>query len=115
MSNDSTAADTSDQTHSGEPPSYAPDPLRRSGTSRFWVATIGFAVVLVLLIIFIAQNTQGVRVRFLGWDGETPLAVALLIAAAAAILVTAVAGSLRILQLRRRVHREKRHDRRRSA
>jgi uncharacterized integral membrane protein len=88
------------------------DPLRQSRTSRAWVAVLAFGIVLVLLIIFIAQNTQSVRVSFLGWDGHAPLAVALLIAAAAAILVTAVAGTLRILQLRRRIGR---HGRRRGA
>jgi uncharacterized integral membrane protein len=87
------------------------DPLRRSRTSQAWVAVTSFAVVLILLIIFIAQNTQRVQVSFLGWDGHTPLAVALLLAAAGAMVVTAVAGAMRILQLRRRVGREKRRHR----
>ena len=52
-----------------------------------------------------AQNTQKVNVSFLGWDGQTALALALLIAAAAGLVIAAVAGSLRILQLRRRVKR----------
>jgi hypothetical protein len=30
------------------------------------------AILLVLLIIFIAQNTQKVQVAFLGWEGQTP-------------------------------------------
>ena len=59
----------------------------------------------MLLIIFIAQNTQDVQVSFLAWDGTTPLAVALLIAAVGGILLTATAGLLRIWQLRRRVKR----------
>ena len=66
---------------------------------------IALGLVLLLLIIFVAQNTQKVNVSFLGWDGQTPLAVALLIAAAAGLFIAAVAGSLRILQLRRRVKR----------
>ena len=61
----------------------------------------------MLLVIFIAQNTQTVEVQFLGLEGTTPLAVALLIAAAGGILITALAGSMRILQLRRRVRRDK--------
>lgn len=87
------------------------DPLRQSRTSQFWAALFGFGIVLVLLIIFIAQNTQRVPVSFLGWTGHPPLAVALLIAVAATILVMAVAGTLRILQLRRRVHQDKRRRR----
>jgi uncharacterized integral membrane protein len=87
------------------------DPLRRSRTSKAWAAILGFGLVLVLLIVFIAQNTQSVKVSFLGWDGHAPLAVALLLSAAAAMVVTAVAATLRILQLRRRVGRENRRRR----
>ncbi len=83
------------------------DPLRHSRTSGAWVAAVGLGLLLVLLVIFIAQNTQTVEVQFLGFEGTTPLAVALLIAAAGGILLTALAGSMRILQLRRRVRRDK--------
>ena len=65
------------------------------------------AVLLLLLVIFIAQNTQSVEVSFLGWNGEAPLAVALLIAAIVGIVLAVFAGSLRIVQLRRRVRRER--------
>ena len=69
------------------------------------MAVVALGLVLLLLIIFIAQNTQNVNVSFLGWDGQTPLAVALLIATTAGLFVAAVAGTLRIWQLRRRVRR----------
>jgi uncharacterized integral membrane protein len=81
------------------------DPLRRSRTSGAWVAVVGFAVLLLLLVVFIAQNTQDAEVSFLGWQGHAPLAVSLLIAAVVGIVLAVVAGSLRILQLRRRVRR----------
>ena len=84
------------------------DPLRGSRTSGIWLAVVAGGLILVLLIIFIAQNTEPARIEFLGWEGETPLAVALLIATAAGLFLAAVAGSLRILQLRRRVRREHR-------
>ncbi len=83
------------------------DPLRGSRTSGLWTAVVASVVILVLLIIFIAQNTDPTSIRFLGWEGETPLAVALLIATVAGLFLAAVAGSLRILQLRRRVRRDK--------
>jgi uncharacterized integral membrane protein len=91
-------------------PQQAParDPLRGSRTSGIWVAVVGLGIVLLLLIVFIAQNTQTVNVSFFGWDGRAPLAVTLLIATAAGLFLAAVAGSLRILQLRRRVRRETR-------
>lgn len=97
-----------------EPPEEAPaprratsDPLRGSRTSGLWFAVVGSAIILVLLIVFIAQNTDPVDVTFLGWEGETPLAVALLIASVAGLVLAAVAGTLRIWQLRRRVRRER--------
>jgi uncharacterized integral membrane protein len=83
----------------------AKDPLRRSRTSGAWFAVVGLAALLLLLVIFIAQNTQKVQVSFLGWDGRAPLAVSLLVASLVGILLAVVAGSLRILQLRRRVRR----------
>ncbi len=93
---------------SAEPATKGPDPkdpLRRSRTSGAFIAMVVLGLLLVLLIIFIAQNTQKVQVSFLAWEGTTPLAVAILIAAVAGILITSVAGLLRILQLRRRVKR----------
>ncbi len=56
---------------------------------------------LVLLIIFIAQNTDDVDVAFLGWQGRAPLAVTLLIALVGGLFLSGIAGMLRILQLRR--------------
>src|SRR3954452_14014621 len=83
------------------------DPLRRSKTSGVWVATVGLVVVLLLLDIFIAQNTRRTTVSFLGWDGQVPVAVALMIAALAGLCLALLAGALRILQLRRRVRRDR--------
>lgn len=85
---------------------HRPDPLRSSLTAKAWFGIIALTVVLVLLIIFIAQNTGKVTVKFLGWDGRTPLAVALLIATVAGLFLATMAGTLRIWQLRRRVRRE---------
>ena len=84
------------------------DPLRSSRTSGFWAATVSLGVVLVLLIVFIAQNTRTTTVSFLTWDGKVSVAVALLIAAVAGMFLAGLSGMLRILQLRRRVKRETR-------
>jgi uncharacterized integral membrane protein len=82
-----------------------PDPLRGSRTSGFWAAVVGLGLVLLLLIVFIAQNTRQTTVSFLAWDGQVPVAVAILIAAVAGLFLATLAGTLRILQLRRRVRR----------
>jgi uncharacterized integral membrane protein len=106
-----TASPSATGTAPGDTPGTTPgkDPLRASRTGRAWFAVVALAVVLILLVIFIAQNTRSVTVTFLGWEGNTSLAVALLIAAVAGLIIAAVAGSLRILQLRARVRRDRRH------
>lgn len=95
----------------GSPPESAPDPLRRTRSSSLWTGLIAFAVVLVLLSIFIVQNTQTVRISYFGATGEVSLAVAMLLASAAGVLLAAIAGTLRIWQLRRRLARSSRRGR----
>jgi uncharacterized integral membrane protein len=89
-----------------EPRTTQADPLRGSRTSGFWFAVLALVLLLLLLAVFILQNTQSVQISFFGWDGSAPLAASLLIAAVAGALVVAAAGALRILQLRRRVKRQ---------
>jgi uncharacterized integral membrane protein len=97
----------SDQEQTNASTPAGTDPLRGSRTSATWVAVSLLVVLMLLLVIFIAQNTQNVEVSFFGWSGEPPLAVALLIAATVGMVIAATAGALRILQLRRRVRRER--------
>lgn len=82
---------------------------RATNAGRVWVA-IGIAtVLLILLIIFIAENSSSVTISFLGAHGRISLALALLIAAVVGAVVTLLAGTARILQLRLEVRR--RHKR----
>lgn len=104
MSKEQTPPEDSEQTHP-ETRTDEPDPLRGSRTSGLWTGLALISVLLILLIVFIAQNTDPVDIAFLGWDGRAPLAVALLAATVAGLLLAVTAGSLRILQLRRRVRR----------
>ena len=83
------------------------DPLRGSRTSGIWIAVVTLIVVLILLAVFILQNTNTVEVSYFGWTGTAPLSATLLIAAAGGALLVAAAGALRILQLRRRVKRDR--------
>ncbi len=71
------------------------------------MAVLGLLVLLVLMAIFILQNTQSVEVSFLGWTGSAPLSASLLIAVVAGMLLAVSAGALRIMQLRRRVKRSR--------
>lgn len=86
------------------------DPLRGSKASGFWATVIALLVVLVLLAVFVLQNTQSVEISFFGWSGSAPLAAAMMIAAAAGLIIAIGAGTLRILQLRRRVKRVRKAD-----
>lgn len=98
---------TSSDAPGADEPTNRHDPLRGSRTSGTWIAVIVLSLLLLLLAVFILQNTQKVEVAFFGWNGRAPLAATLLIAAAGGALVVASAGVLRILQLRRRVKRQR--------
>ncbi|HUR50845.1 MAG TPA: lipopolysaccharide assembly protein LapA domain-containing protein [Mycobacteriales bacterium] len=61
---------------------------------------MAFALLLLLLAIFLLQNGQRVEVSYLGANGHLPLAVAMLLSAVAGALLVATAGAGRVLQLR---------------
>lgn len=79
-----------------------PGPTRTGG---LYVGLILSAIVLVFLLIFILQNLTSVRVEFLVFGGNLPIGVAMLLSAVAGLLLVAIPGGLRILQLRRAVTR----------
>jgi len=65
-----------------------------------WVALVVAAFVFLLLLIFILQNGQRAQVSFLGAHGHLPMGVALLLAAVFGVLLVALPGTARIIQLR---------------
>lgn len=87
-----------------QPPTKAPSrPAARTRASAAWLGACLAAAVLVVLIVFMLQNTGSVEVSFLWMSGSLPLAVALLIAAVGASLLTMAVAAARITQLRRRL------------
>jgi uncharacterized integral membrane protein len=98
------------------PPSPAAPPLKikRTRTSGLWVAVGSFAIILLLLLIFILQNGAEVNVSYLGAHGHLPLGVALLLAAVCGVLLVVLAGAARISQLRAVARRHRRTDARRA-
>ncbi|ORX06768.1 hypothetical protein AWC29_08160, partial [Mycobacterium triplex] len=66
-----------------------------------WSALIAGFLILILLLIFITQNTTSTAFKFLGWQWSLPLGVAILLAAVVGGLITVAVGTARILQLRR--------------
>jgi len=69
---------------------------------------IAAAVLLVLLLVFILENSRSVTVEFLGAHAHLPLAVALLLAAVGGALLVGTVGAARIAQVRRAAHRDAR-------
>ena len=85
--------------------------VRHSRTGGLWVGLILSALVLLLLLVFILQNDEPVQISFFALEGVLPSGVALLLAAILGILLVAIPGSLRILQLRRAARRKARPER----
>ena len=69
--------------------------------SASWTAVVTAVVLLTVLVIFIAENTQRSTVNFIGFHGHAPTAVALLIAAIAGALIVIIVGVARMIQLRK--------------
>ena len=86
-------------------------PVRRSRSGGLWVGLILSALVLLFLLVFILQNGAPVQISFFALEGSLPVGVALLLAAIAGILLVAIPGTVRILQLRRAARRGTRPER----
>ena len=85
----------------GEPPEAGRRTRRRpTRISSLHIGLIVAAVVLVLLVVFLIQNSRTVDISFFGAHLRVSLAVAMLVAAVAGALVTGAAGTARIAQLR---------------
>src|ERR1700743_1824857 len=64
-----------------------------------WSALIGGFLTLILLLIFIAQNTASTPFQFLGLHWTLPLGVAILLAAVVGGVLTVAGGTARIIQV----------------
>ncbi len=100
-----------DDTQASEPPT-APVPttprdpaLDHTRSGGLWTGLILSAVVGIFLLVFILQNNVPIEINFLGFSGSLPTGVALLLAAIAGLLLVAIPGGLRIMQLRRAAKR----------
>ena len=98
---------------SAPPPPAAPQVPRRRRThtriSGLRTGLIAGFAILIVVMIFIIQNTHAVNISFLGAHLHLSLAVALLLAAIAGALLMAAAGTARITQLRRIMRRDRRN------
>jgi uncharacterized integral membrane protein len=76
-------------------------------TSAAWTALAVGLALLVVVLVFILENLQKVKVSLFGLHWYAPLAVDLLLAAVLGGLVVFMTGALRILQLRRHARRRR--------
>ena len=103
----------SDVSPSGPPEVIGPPPstttpesqLKFTRAAALWSSLIVGFLILIVLLIFIAQNTSSAEFHFLGWAWSLPLGVAILAAAVGGGLLTVAAGTIRIYQLRRAAKR----------
>ena len=72
-----------------------------------WLGVWAGVLVVILLIIFVAQNTASVEINFLWMSGQISLALAMLIAGVAGAIIAMAVAAARIIQLRRMVRRSR--------
>ncbi len=78
---------TSQYPQVGPPGSEPPnEPQKRRISARFVIS----ALFVILLIVFLAENTRTVTMRLIGPEVDAPLYLALLIAAALGVLATLI-------------------------
>ena len=89
----------------GEAPPSRRGRVAGTRTSAIWFGVWAGVVALILLIIFVAQNTGNVRLSFLWMEGQISLALAILIAGVCGALIAMAVAAARIIQLRKLVRR----------
>ncbi|MCI4674303.1 LapA family protein [Candidatus Mycolicibacterium alkanivorans] len=84
-----------------EPMVKSVDEVKLTKAAAMWSSLIAGFLILIVLLVFIAQNTESASFAFFGWRWTLPLGVAILLAAVCGGLLTVVVGAARIFQLRR--------------
>ena len=75
--------------------------MKFTRTASIWTSLTAGFLILIVLLIFITQNTGLAQLAFFGWRCTLPLGVAILLAAVGGGLITVLAGTARMYQLRR--------------
>jgi uncharacterized integral membrane protein len=81
--------------------------FRHTRISAAWVAVTVAVLFGIALIVFIAQNTKDVRLKFFAASGSIPVSVALLAAALSGAIVVLAIGVGRVAQLRFSMRRQR--------
>ena len=75
-------------------------------TGSAWVGLVAAAIVAIVLVVFMLQNTARVAISFLRMTGRLPRGLILFIAVLGSVRLTVSLGTAHILQLRGYVGRE---------
>ena len=92
------AAASNSDSHTAPP---AVEEVRFTRAAALWVSLITGFLILIVLLIFITQNTASTPFTFLQWHWKLPLVVAILLAAVGGGLLTSLVSAARMFQLRR--------------
>lgn len=87
--------------HDTRAPAAQVEDVKFTRAAALWSSLILGFLILIVLLIFIAQNTASTAFTFLSWHWNLPLGVAILLAAVAGGLITALVSAARMFQLRR--------------
>ncbi|MBC7633256.1 lipopolysaccharide assembly LapA domain-containing protein [Aeromicrobium sp.] len=82
--------------------------VRATRASWAWISIILAAILVIAMLIFIGQNSQKVALNFLGFDGRFPLGLTLLFATVVGMLLVALPGTVRIVELHRALRKNER-------
>jgi uncharacterized integral membrane protein len=85
--------------HTKTPPDV--NAVKFTRAAALWSSLIIGLLVLIILLVFITQNTESVEMTFIAWHWRLPLGVQILLAAVLGSLLTVLVGAARIVQLRR--------------
>ncbi len=83
------------------PPAKPESAVKFTWAAALWSSLIFGFLILILLLVFIMQNTDSTTVNFFAWQASLPVGVAILLSAVGGGLLTVAVGSARIVQLRR--------------
>ena len=104
MSSDSSVSpDQPPETTTPAPDSLAPpeSAVKFTRAASLWSSLTAGFLILIVLLIFITQNTSSAQFAFFNLHWTLPLGVAILLASVCGGLITVLAGTARIYQLRR--------------
>ncbi|MDU5963224.1 MAG: lipopolysaccharide assembly protein LapA domain-containing protein, partial [Dermabacter sp.] len=89
---------------------HGTQPAPKSRMAVVWAALIVGAILLILLLVFVIQNNVSTEFEYFTWHFNLPLGVAMLLAAIAGALIMALAGSVRMIQMRWELHKLRRNQ-----